>query len=399
MSIVKGPLNGVTVVDLGQVYQGPYCTFLMAMAGADVIKIEPLTGENLRRRAEVGGAAIPFAMLNSNKRFASLNLKTDAGKQLLRDMVPKADVMVENFSPGAMARLGLGYEVLSGLNERLVYASGSGYGLSGPMKSYPAMDITVQAMSGAMSINGYPELPPVKVGPAIADFLGGIHLYGALVSALYERERTGKGQLVEVAMMEAVYPTLASNLGLYFSTKGDIPPRTANRHGGMAEAPYNAYPSLDGFITVISASDIKWNTLLDAMGRSELKGDPRYATLKARVERIDEVDEIVASFTRQLTKQQAFDKLAAAGITCAPVRDLGEVVNDVHMHERGALEIVQHPIYGELTLPRSSLRFSTAPLPPIEPSGEIGRDNASVYCDWLGISPAELARLKSQGVV
>jgi crotonobetainyl-CoA:carnitine CoA-transferase CaiB-like acyl-CoA transferase len=157
---IAGPLSGVTAIDLGQVYNGPYCTFLMAMAGADVIKIEPLTGENLRRRAEVGGAALPFAMLNSNKRFVSLNLKAPEGKELLREMVKRGDVLIENFSPGAMARLGLGYDALREINPRLVYASGSGYGLSGPMKNYPAMDITVQAMSGVMSINGFPDRPP-----------------------------------------------------------------------------------------------------------------------------------------------------------------------------------------------------------------------------------------------
>lgn len=399
MGSIAGPLQGVTAIDLGQVYNGPYCTFLMAMAGADVIKIEPVTGENLRRRAEVGGAALPFAMLNSNKRFASLNLKTAAGKQLLRDMVARADVLIENFSPGAMERLGLGYDTLREINERLIYASGSGYGLSGPMKNYPAMDITVQAMSGVMSINGFPDRPPVKAGPALCDFLGGIHLYAGLVSALYERERTGRGQRVEVAMMEAVYPTLASNLGLHFGTQGAIPPRTGNRHGGMAEAPYNAYPAADGFITILCASDAKWDALLDVIGRADLKGDERYSTLKARVAHIDEVDELVSGFTSHLSKTDAFAKLVAAGITCAPVRDLNEVVNDSHMRERGALELVHHPLYGDMVLPRSPLRFSETPLPPIEPSGDVGRDNAAIYCDWLGISRSEFERLASDGVI
>ena len=399
MSSPAGPLQGITAIDLGQVYNGPYCTFLMAMAGANVIKIEPVTGENLRRRAEVGGAALPFAMLNSNKRFATLNLKTPTGKQLLRDMVAKADVLIENFSPGAMERLGLGYDELRKVNERLVYASGSGYGLSGPMKNYPAMDITVQAMSGVMSINGFPDRPPVKAGPALCDFLGGVHLYGGVVSALYERERSGRGQLVEVAMMEAVFPTLASNLGLHFGTKGAIPPRTGNRHGGMAEAPYNAYPAADGFITVLCASDARWDALLEVIGRGDLKGDERYSTLKARVAHIDEVDELVSGFTSRLSKTDAFATLAAAGITCAPVRDLDEVVNDAHMRERGALELVHHPIYGDMVLPRSPLRFSETPLPSIEPSGEVGRDNATIYCDWLGMSRSEFEQLARDGVI
>ena len=338
-------------------------------------------------------------MLNSNKRFASLNLKSPAGKQLFREMVAKGDVVIENFSPGAMDRLGLGYDTLREINPRLVYASGSGYGLSGPMKNYPAMDITVQAMSGVMSINGFPDRPPVKAGPALCDFLGGVHLYAGLVSALYERERTGRGQLVEVAMMEAVFPTLASNLGLHYGSKGGIPPRTGNRHGGMAEAPYNAYPTTDGFITVLCASDVKWDALLDVIGRSDLKGDVRYSTLKERVAHIDEVDELVSGFTSGLSKQETFSRLMSAGITCAPVRDLDEVVNDVHMRERGALELVHHPIYGDMVLPRSPLRFSETPLPAIEPSGDVGRDNEAIYCDWLGLSRTEFARLASDGVI
>jgi CoA:oxalate CoA-transferase len=397
--VADGPLRGITAIDLGQVYNGPYCTFLMAMAGADVIKIEPVTGENLRRRAEVGGAALPFAMLNSNKRFATLNLKTPEGKQLLRDMVARGDVLIENFAPGVMDRLELGYEQLRVVNPRLVYASGSGYGLTGPMKNYPAMDITVQAMSGVLSITGFPDMPPVKAGPALADFLGGVHLYAALVTALFEREKTGRGQQVEVAMMEAVYPTLASNLGLHYGTRGSVPPRTGNRHGGMAEAPYNVYPTRDGYVAVLCASDAKWETLLGVVGRGDLQGDARYATLKSRVVHIDDVDAIVTAFTQSLTKQQVFERLAGAGITCAPVRDLNEVVNDAHMHERGALETVHHPMYGEVVLPRSPLRFSETPLPAIEPSGEAGRDNESIYCDWLGLSRQRFERLNRQGVM
>ena len=394
-SSTQGPLNGVTVIDLGQIYNGPYCTFLMAMAGARVIKVEPKGGENLRRRAKVGGAAVPFAMLNSNKEFITLDLKSARGKALFREMVAKADVLIENFSQGAMERLGLGYDTLRQINPALVYASGSGYGRSGPMKDYPAMDIAVQAMSGLMSINGFEDRPPVKVGPAVADFFGGVHLYAGVVTALFERNTTGKGRLVEVSMMESVYPSLASNLGLYYAKKGQVSARTGNRHGGMAESPYNAYPSTDGFIAIVASSDEQWSRLLVVIGRPDLVGDPRYATLGERVARMDEVDAVVTAYTSTRTKTEAFTKLVGAGVTCAPVRDLDEVVHDEHMLGRQALEWVDHPIYGRMPLPRSSIRFSDTPMPAIEPSGEVGRDNASVYGDWLGLGAegvAELAR-------
>ncbi len=393
------PLHGVTVIDLGQIYNGPYCTFLLAMAGARVIKIEPKTGEHLRRRSVVGGAALPFAMLNSNKANVTLNLKDPRGRDILIEMVRRADVLVENFAPGAMERLGLGYDVLRGHNGRLIYASGSGYGRSGPNRDYPAMDLTVQAMAGVMSVTGYPDRPPVKAGPALCDFLGGVHLYGALVTALYERERTGRGRLVEVSMQEAVYPSLASNLGLFYGSGGDTPPRTGNRHGGLAEAPYNVYPTRDGYIAIICVGETHWQSLTRAMGRDDLCHDPRFRSLGERVAHIEEIDALVGGFTARFDKQELFDLLMRHRVPCAPVRDLVEVVNDAHMHERGALHWIDHPIYGRVVLPHSPLRFDgVAPL-PIAPSGELGRDNGAVLGDWLGYDAAGIAALAAAGVI
>jgi CoA:oxalate CoA-transferase len=396
VSASQQPLHGVTVIDLGQIYNGPYCTFLLAMAGARVIKVEPPGGENLRRRTTVGGAALPFAMLNSNKEFVTLNLKSARGRELLIEMVKRADVLVENFAPGTLDRLGVGYAVLSEANPRLVYASGSGYGLSGPNRDYPAMDLTVQAMAGVMSVTGFADSPPVKAGPALADFFGGVHLYGALMTALFARERTGLGRRVEVSMQEAVFPSLASNLGLYST---GVAARTGNRHGGLAEAPYNVYPTADGFIAILCVGEKHWASLLTALDREDLKSDPRFGSLAARVANMDAVDELVAGFTRERSKQALFETLIAHRVPCAPVRELAEVVNDVHMHQRGALQHVQHPIYGDLVLPRSSLRFDGVPLPEIEPSGELGCDNAAVYGEWLGLSQRELGELAREKVI
>jgi crotonobetainyl-CoA:carnitine CoA-transferase CaiB-like acyl-CoA transferase len=393
------PLEGVTVVDLGQIYNGPYCTFLMAMAGARIIKIEAKGGENLRRRSVVGGAALPFAMLNSNKTFATLNLKTARGRELLCAMVKKGDVLVENFAPGAMERLGVGYEVLRQINPRLVYGSGSGFGRSGPNMKYPAMDLTVQAIAGIMNVTGYPDRPPVKAGPAIGDFMGGVHLYGAIMTALYEREKTGVGRLVEVSMQEAVYASLASNLGLHHSMGNNVPPRTGNRHGGLAEAPYNVYPTADGHIAIICVSEAHWKALLKAMQREELLVDPRFATLKLRVEHMDEVDELVAAFTARHAKKALFDLLMGHRIPCAPVRNLDEVVNDEHMHARRALEWVEHPMYGRVCLPNSPMRYDGVEPVALRPSGELGRDNQEVYGDWLGLPADEITRLQTEEVI
>ena len=262
------PLSGITVLDLGQVYQGPYATMLMARAGADVIKIEPPDGEPVRRRSSVSmGAMLPLAMLNANKRGITLNLKSEEGRGLLLRLVERADVLLENFAPGVMDRLGVGWEVLHALNPRLVYASGSGFGLSGPDRDALAMDLTVQAVSGAMSVTGFPDGPPVKSGPAFADFLSGTHLYGAVMTALFERSRTGQGRLVEVAMMETIYPALASNLSLLHGTPGAVTTRTGNRHGGLSIAPYNVYPASDGYVAILCIKETHWANLLRAMGR------------------------------------------------------------------------------------------------------------------------------------
>jgi CoA:oxalate CoA-transferase len=394
------PLAGVTVIDLTQIYAGPYATFMMAQAGATVIKVEPLTGEHLRRRGVVGGAALPFAMLNANKWAVTLNLKSVRGRGLLIDMVRRADMLVENFAPGTMDRLGVGWDVLSAANPRLVYGSSSGYGRSGPNRDYPAMDLTVQAMSGIMSITGFPDRPPVKTGPAIVDFSAGIHLYGALMTALYEREKTGQGRLVEVSMQEAVYPTLSSSLGMMFGAQGSlVPARTGNRHSGMAESPYNVYPTRDGYIAIICVGEAHWRSLLCAMEREDLLTDPRTATLKTRVAHMDLVDEVVADWTSGWDKQPLFDLLIARHVPCSPVRDLAEVVNDPHMHARGALERIDHPELGPITVPRSALRFEGTALKELTPSSVLGAENDSVYGDWLGLSSEDIANLRNTGVI
>jgi len=394
------PLAGVTVVDLGQIYQGPYATLLMAKAGAEVIKVEPLTGEAARLRAKVGkSASLPFAMLNSNKRGITLNLKHPRGRELLKRMAAKADVLLENFTPGVMDRLGVGWTVLSQINPRLVYASGTGYGLDGPDRDNLAMDLTVQAASGVMSITGFADGPPVKAGPAVVDFMSGVHLYAGIVTALYERTITGQGRLVEVAMQEAIYPSLASNLSFLHNSRGDVPPRTGNRHGGLAIAPYNVYAAKDGHIAIITVVEAHWTNLLDAMGRQELKGDPRFAGNAKRVEHMQEVDALIEAWTRTLPRDEAFAITRRHRVPSAPVRDLAEVMHDPHMHARGMLEHIDHPDLGNIVVPGSPLRFHGADRIATTPSPGVGQHNDEVYGKWLGLSQAEIAALSRDGVI
>lgn len=393
------PLAGITVIDLTQIYNGPYATYLMAMAGARVIKVEPPSGEHLRQRAATSGAALPFAMLNGNKSCVTINLKQSRGRALLLDMAARAEVLVENFAPGVMERLGLGPAEVSARNPRIVYASGSGYGSDGPYRDYPAMDLTVQAMSGAMSVTGLPDGPPLKAGPAICDFFGGIHLYGAIATALFERERTGRGRVVEVSMMEAVYASLSSNLGLFYGSGGAAPIRTGNRHGGLSLCPYNVYPASDGHIAIICNNDAHWLGLLRAMGREDYAADPRMASMRQRVANMDFVDGVVAAWTSGSPKQALFERLIAQRVPCAPVRDLKEVSADPHLRARGLLQPIEHPEFGPITVAGSPLRYQGSRATAPRPSARLGADNRAVFGDWLGLASAELDALRADGVI
>jgi CoA:oxalate CoA-transferase len=393
------PLTGITVLDLSHIYAGPYATFMMAMAGARVIKIEPREGENLRSRGDMGGADLPFAMLNSNKQSVTLNLKTEQGKTLFREMVARADVVVENFAPGVMDRLGLGAAELQKINPRLIYGSSSGYGKTGPYRDYPAMDLVMQAMCGVVDSTGYAELPPVKAGAAVCDFGAGTHLYAAVVTALYERERTGKGRVVEVSMQDAIYSSLASNYGMLHARGESAPSRTGNKHAGLGISPYNAYKTKDGFVVLNAPNDHHFRAVLDVIGRADLKTDPRFVSRATRVANMAAVDELLESWSKNEMKHDVAKRMIEAGVPCAAVRTLKEVMNDENMHARGSLEWIDHPVMGRIVLPNSPLIFEGTPRRAIEPNVTLGASNEAVLGEWLGHSAEEVASFKAGGVI
>ena len=392
------PLEGVKVLDLGQIYNGPYAGFLMAHAGADVIKVEPLTGEVLRQR---GGGQVPlsFSMLNTNKRGIAIDLKKNEGKKLLLDLAGEADVLLENFAPGAMERLGLGIDLFLESNPGLIYASGSGYGLSGPKKNNLAMDLTVQAIGGIMSINGPETGPPMKAGAAICDFVGGVHLYAGIVTALYEREKTGLGGVVEVAMQEAIYPVLTSNIASLHKNKWKQPARRGNKHPTKGSAPYNVYETTDGYIAIICVKDAHWLSLLKVIAREDLLTDQRFKTQALRATNEDVVDEIVENWTKTKTKDQAAELLKTNKIPAAPVRNLEEVTKDEHMHERGMLNNINHPTMGDVILPKSPIRFHKTPESELNIEPTIGQHTREVLVEWLKISGEKVDTLIRAGVI
>jgi len=395
----RRPLDGVLVLDLGQIYNGPYCGLLLGFMGARVLKIEPPEGDVVRRRKR-NVEPYPLVMLNSNKESVVLDFKRPEGKALFLRLVRRADVLVENFAAGVMDRLGLGWEVLRAENPRLVYGVGTGFGLSGPYRDLPAMDLTIQAMSGIMNATGYPDLPPVKAGPAVSDFLAGVHLCAGILGALLHRERTGEGQLVEVAMLEASVMALASALGAFMDGDGGVPERTGNRHPAMAIAPYNVYPTKDGYVAIFTASERHWHSIARVLGREDLLANPDFASTPSRAARVEEIDAMVEAWTRPRGKDEVMAILNRAHVPCAPVRNAREVVHDPHLAERGVWVDVEHPRRGKTRVPISPIRLhGSAPSAIARPAPLLGQDTDRVLAELLGLGAAELAALHTAGVI
>jgi crotonobetainyl-CoA:carnitine CoA-transferase CaiB-like acyl-CoA transferase len=391
-------LDGVTVLELGQIYNVPYCALLLAHLGADVIKIEPPGGEPARHRAG-GNDATPFVMLNSGKRSVCLNLKTNGARDVFLALASQADVVVENYRAGVLDRLGLTYEVLSAANPRLILASGRGFSRKGPHKNLAAMDLTVQAMTGVMAATGFADQPPVKAGPAIADFLGGVHLLAAILAALLQREHTGRGQHVEVAMQDAMLPALASNLSALLDSEGALPERTGNRHGGLALCPYNTYAAEDGWVAIFCATDRQWLALCDVLQRPDLKADPALQTNPGRAQRMADIDAIVTDWTVARSRVQCLAALAHAGIPAAPVKSLKEVLEDEQVAASGMLRKLAHPRRGHMRVFGSPLNLSDSPHPTLSPAPALGEHTLSVLQERLGLTDARLDELTTQGAI
>jgi len=393
------PLDGMLVLDLGQIYNGPYCGLLLGFMGARVLKIEAPEGDVVRRRKR-DVEPYPLVMLNSNKESVVLDLKHPDGKALFLRLARQADAVVENFAAGVMDRLGLGWEVLRKENPRLVYASGTGFGLSGPYRDLPAMDLTIQAMSGIMNATGYADRPPVKAGPAVCDFLAGVHLFAGVLGALLHRERTGQGQLVEVAMLDAAVLALASALGAYMDGDGNVPERTANRHPALAIAPYNVYPASDGYVAIFTASERHWHSVARVLGREDLLDNPAFANTPSRAAKMEEIDALVSDWTKARTKEQVLAELTRAHVPCAPVRTTREVVEDPHLRERNVWADIDHPRRGKTKVPVSPIRLHGSPPPRVARRAPLlGEDTDRVLAELLGTTADELAALHAAGVI
>lgn len=391
------PLAGIRVVDLGQIFAVPYCTMQLAYLGAEVIKIEPPgTGENLRRAAaSPGGVSYSFLMLNANKKSVTLNLKNPRGRDLLLRLLETADILTENYSTGVMESLGLGYEELAPRFPRLIYASIKGYGSDGPWAKLGAMDSTLQAACGLISVTGMPDGPGMRSPATFIDMGSGSHLVSAILAALIQRGRTGRGQRVEVAMHDVC---VAAMTGLVANElEGKPYRRMGNRHRNAC--PSNVYPASDGEVLIFCLTETHWREFARLMGRADLLDDPRYADHASRFAIADEVDAVVAGWTRAFQRDALVNLLLERGLPCAPVRGVGEVVADPEVARRRMLIESDYPTRGEIKVMGMPLKLGTiGDGGAVEPPPPLGADTEEVL-SALGVDAATIAELKANAIL
>jgi formyl-CoA transferase len=390
------PLDGIRVIDLGQIFAAPYCTLQLAYMGAEIIKVEPpKTGEHLRRpEASPGGVSYSFLMLNANKKSITLNLKHPRGHEVMLKLLADADVLVENYSTGVMESLGLGYEDLRGEFPRLIYASGKGYGSDGPWAKLGAMDSTVQAASGFISVTGSEEGPGTRTPATFIDMGAGSHLTSGILAALIQRGRTGRGQKVEVAMLDMCVPSMAGLIAN--ELEGKPYTRMGNRHRNAC--PSNVYAAADGEILIFCLTEAHWRTVAALMRREDLLESPRFKDHAARFAIADEVDAIVGEWTGAHRRDDLVRTLMERGVPCAPVRSVAEVVADPEIERRGMLVPGQSATRGAIRVLGSPVKLSDAPRDSPSPPPALGEHTAEVL-SAIGIDAAELDRLRAGGVV
>jgi crotonobetainyl-CoA:carnitine CoA-transferase CaiB-like acyl-CoA transferase len=393
-----GPLEGLRVIDLTRVLAGPFCTQSLGDLGAEVLKIEPPGGGDETRRFPpfIAGESHYFLGINRNKKSLVIDLRQAAGAEILRRLVATADILVENYRPGVMERLGLGYERLAALNPRLIYCAISGFGLSGPRKDKPSFDIVTQALTGALSINGERGHMPVKLGIPLGDMVGGVFGPMAILAALHERSATGSGRLIDISLYDGLIGMLGYFAQLAFLT-GEDPPPMGSSHPNIV--PYGSFPASDGYIIIAVLSESFWGKLCDALERPDLAHDPRFATPTLRRDRRDEVDRIIAEITRTRRVAEWQERLAAFDVPHAPVLGVTAALADPHARAREMVVSAEHARAGTLRLVGRPIKFPGAPQRPSTAPPALGQHTVAVLRDELGYSDAEIAALRQDGVI
>jgi CoA:oxalate CoA-transferase len=389
-------LSHVRVLDMTRFLAGPYCTSLLADLGAQVVKIEaPKGGDEGRYAYEpVQGVSMLFEAVNRNKKGITLDLRQDDGRELFRRLLPHFDVLVENFAGGTMARWGMAPEDLCREHPRLIVVSLSGFGQTGPWSNHPSYDIITQASSGFMSITGFPETPPTRGGGSLGDYVQGLFGAYGVMAALCARERTGRGQAVDISSQDAMF-SMIDAWPFMFAASGRLPERVGNAHLGTA--PYDSYRARDGWVVIAVASNKLFRNLMDAIGRPELGRDERFRGVSGRIERREEINGIVGAWVAERAVAEVTAALGpdGAGIPCSPVYTPDQLVEHPQLVARGMVERRPHPVLGEILLPGIVAKMSETPGAITQQAPALGEHNAEVYGELLGLTPADLERLKA----
>lgn len=393
-----GPLSGVRVLDFTRVLAGPAASLALADLGAEVIKIEPPgTGDETRTFPPIkDGESHYYLSVNRGKKSIVIDLKSPEGVALIKELAAKCDVVVENYRPGVMDRLGLGYAALSAVNPRLIYCAISGYGQTGPLKDNPSFDIVLQAMSGALSMNGEPGGLPMKLGIPLGDLVGGINGPIGITAALYERERTGKGRFIDVGLMDGLLGMLGYIAQLAFFS-GQDPARQGSQHPNLV--PYGIFPAAnDSSIVIACLTPGFWGRICKSIGRPELTDDPRYDTLEKRRDARGEVNEIVSAFTRLHSVDELVAIFTAAEVPHAPILGVTEALSQPQAVQREMVVEVEHQALGTIPIVGRSIKFDEAQPKPTAPP-VLGQDTDAILADVLGMDANRIEQLRSSGVV
>ena len=392
-------LEDVRVLDFTQYLSGPVGTAMLSELGAEVIKVEmPGKGEPERLAMPMTPKreAYQFLSYNRGKKSITLNLKSPKGLEIARKLAATADVLVENFATGVMERLGLGYEELSKINPRLIYASISGFGHTGPRRNDVCYDVVGQAMGGLMSVTGYADGEPLKVGVSLADYMGGYNGVIAILAALHYRTLSGEGQAIDISMQDSIWSMVFPDRANYFDTHV-VPRRIGNKLS--SSAPFGAYDAKDGYVVICTITDPQWQKVLQAIGREDLSGDERFATRENRTKNMDEVDSVVQSWCKERTVEEAIAALKEFQVPCSPLPTFDQVANDPHLLSRDMIVEVDQPVSGKVKLIGSVYKMSRTPGDRKKRVPAVGEHNEEIYGGLLGIDAQEMQKLKDESVI
>jgi crotonobetainyl-CoA:carnitine CoA-transferase CaiB-like acyl-CoA transferase len=393
------PLDGILVIDLSRVLAGPYCSMELADMGATVIKVEiPGSGDDTRAYGPpfLNGESTYFMSVNRNKKSLTLNLKHARGKEILRQLLEKGDVLVENFRPGTLDGLGFGYDAVHAMNPRLIYCSISGFGQTGPYAQRPGYDLIAQAEGGVMSLTGEPEAAPIKVGLSFADITAGMNAFSGILLALLARQQTGEGQRIDVSLLDCQVSLLTYQAGIFFAT-GKNPERLGNKHPSIT--PYETFEARDGHIIIACGNQGFWEKFCKLAGIENLLTDDRFTTMKKRVENRAELTPLVAAAVRTRTRQEWYELLEREGIPCGLIKDVAEVCTDPQVLARDMVARLQHPTAGPISVNGVPIKLSATPGEVKDPPPLLGQHTDEILSEVLGYTPDQIAEVRQLNAV